>query len=138
MAVLLSDGPEGAKWMEVGKPNARFDDRHRARAGDRDHQRARLGRVPLQRRLGVGLGPRVDVARGLAFGACAALLLAGSGCGGPAPEKPAAAATPKATAPPGLVQSAPPKINDTKAPGPPPDGMVFIPQSVSIRLPRSR
>ena len=26
MAVLMSDGPEGAKWMEVGKPNARFRD----------------------------------------------------------------------------------------------------------------
>jgi alpha-amylase len=26
MAVLLSDGPEGTKWMEVGKPNARFKD----------------------------------------------------------------------------------------------------------------
>ena len=26
MAVLLSDGPEGTKWMEVGKPNARFED----------------------------------------------------------------------------------------------------------------
>ena len=26
MAVLLSDGPEGAKWMEVGKPHARFVD----------------------------------------------------------------------------------------------------------------
>jgi alpha-amylase len=27
MAVLLSDGPGGVKWMEVGKPNARFVDR---------------------------------------------------------------------------------------------------------------
>jgi alpha-amylase len=26
MAVLLSDGPEGTKWMEVGRPNARFLD----------------------------------------------------------------------------------------------------------------
>jgi alpha-amylase len=26
MAVLLSDGPEGTKWMEVGKPNSRFTD----------------------------------------------------------------------------------------------------------------
>jgi alpha-amylase len=26
MAVLLSDGPEGTKWMEVGKPNTRFVD----------------------------------------------------------------------------------------------------------------
>jgi alpha-amylase len=26
MAVLLSDGQEGSKWMEVGKPNARFID----------------------------------------------------------------------------------------------------------------
>jgi alpha-amylase len=26
MAVILSDGPEGSKWMEVGKPNARFID----------------------------------------------------------------------------------------------------------------
>jgi len=26
MAVLLSDGPEGTKWMEVGRPNARFTD----------------------------------------------------------------------------------------------------------------
>ena len=26
MAVLMSDGPEGTKWMEVGKPNARFAD----------------------------------------------------------------------------------------------------------------
>ncbi len=26
MAVLLSDGPEGTKWMEVGKPHARFVD----------------------------------------------------------------------------------------------------------------
>jgi alpha-amylase len=26
MAVLLSDGPEGTKWMEVGRPNARFVD----------------------------------------------------------------------------------------------------------------
>jgi alpha-amylase len=27
MAVLLSDGPEGTTWMEVGRPNARFGDR---------------------------------------------------------------------------------------------------------------
>lgn len=27
MAVLLSDGPEGTKWMEVGKPHSRFTDR---------------------------------------------------------------------------------------------------------------
>jgi len=26
LAVLMSDGPEGHKWMEVGKPNARFID----------------------------------------------------------------------------------------------------------------
>jgi alpha-amylase len=26
MAVLLSDGPEGTKWMEVGRPHARFTD----------------------------------------------------------------------------------------------------------------
>src|SRR5262245_6798651 len=26
MAVLMSDGPEGTKWMEVGRPNARFRD----------------------------------------------------------------------------------------------------------------
>lgn len=26
MAVLMSDGPEGVKWMEIGKPNARFKD----------------------------------------------------------------------------------------------------------------
>lgn len=26
MAVLMSDGPEGPKWMEVGRPNARFSD----------------------------------------------------------------------------------------------------------------
>ncbi len=26
MAVILSDGPEGSKWMEVGKPNTRFID----------------------------------------------------------------------------------------------------------------
>jgi alpha-amylase len=26
MAVILSDGPEGSKWMEVGKPNAEFYD----------------------------------------------------------------------------------------------------------------
>jgi alpha-amylase len=26
MAVLLSDGPEGTKWMEVGRTNARFVD----------------------------------------------------------------------------------------------------------------
>jgi alpha-amylase len=26
MAVLMSDGPEGTKWMEVGKPRARFSD----------------------------------------------------------------------------------------------------------------
>jgi alpha-amylase len=26
MAVLLSDADGGTKWMEVGKPNARFDD----------------------------------------------------------------------------------------------------------------
>jgi alpha-amylase len=26
MAVLMSDGPEGTKWMEVGKPNTRFTD----------------------------------------------------------------------------------------------------------------
>ncbi len=26
MAVILSDGPEGSKWMEVGKPNATFCD----------------------------------------------------------------------------------------------------------------
>jgi alpha-amylase len=26
MAVIMSDGPEGSKWMEVGKPNAKFVD----------------------------------------------------------------------------------------------------------------
>ena len=26
MAVLMSGGPEGAKWMDVGKPDARFED----------------------------------------------------------------------------------------------------------------
>jgi alpha-amylase len=26
MAVIMSDGPEGSKWMEVGKPNTKFVD----------------------------------------------------------------------------------------------------------------
>ena len=26
MAVLMSDGPEGLKWMEVGKPDTKFID----------------------------------------------------------------------------------------------------------------
>ena len=58
MAVLMSDGPEGTKWMEVGKPHARFADLTE-HVKEPVHQRARLGRVPLQRRLGLGLGPGV-------------------------------------------------------------------------------
>ena len=56
MAVLMSDGEEGAKWMEVGRTNTRFTDltEHVKAAGG--HQRRGLGRVPLQRRLGLGLG----------------------------------------------------------------------------------
>ena len=59
MAVLMSDGPEGTKWMEVGKPNARFTDlTEHVKEPVRD-QRARLGRVPVQRRVGLGVGAGV-------------------------------------------------------------------------------
>ena len=59
----MSDGQEGTKWMEVGRTNARFTDlTEHVKEPVRDERRG-LGRVPLQRRLGLGLGPGLTRAR---------------------------------------------------------------------------
>ena len=59
MAVLMSDGPEGSKWMDVGRANARFTDLT-------EHVREPVvtnddgwGEFRCSGRVGVGLGPGV-------------------------------------------------------------------------------
>ena len=53
----MSDGQEGTKWMEVGRTNTRFTDLTEHVKEPVLTNEHGLGRVPLQRRLGLGLGP---------------------------------------------------------------------------------
>ena len=62
----------------------------------------------------------------MAFGIAASLLV-GGGCGDQSPDKPAAAPPPSTTLALAVAQSAPPRLAQTQAPGPTPEGMVFIP-----------
>ena len=63
----MSDGQEGTKWMEVGRRNARFIDLTEHVKEPVVTNEHGLGRVPLQRRLGVGLGPGVTTSRAASF-----------------------------------------------------------------------